>query len=318
MKSNYLHTIILVFLVLNVGQLFAQNKTLTEENNQAFQTSFFEALKQKAIKNYPKAIESLEKCYQIDTSNTAVQFELSKNYFLLKKYYESEIFIKKALYKKPSNIYLLQQEVAIFKANQNFDKAIKIQKKIVKLQPSLSNDLVLLYILNKNFDEANKLIIEIENKALSNPKTKGLERYLKSKTQPLTLKQNTDKPEGNITSLNSLINNYKQTKNYKTLVIIINSYIKNNQNEALFSITKSELDLFPTQPFLYYANGLALTNLKKYNEAITVLLIGIDFVIDNPPLKVKFYDMLVTSYTAINQPKEAQKYKQKAMVLRKE
>lgn len=318
MKSNYLHTIILIFLALNIGELFAQNGTLSEENNLVFQTNFFEALKQKAIKNYPKAIENLEKCYQIDSSNTAVQFEFSKNYFLLKKYYESEIFIKKALYKKPENIYLLKQEVAIYKATQNFNKAIEVQKQIVKIQPSLNNDLVLLYILNKNFDEAKKLIIDIENKALSNPKTKGLEQYLKSRSESLTLKQNTDKIEGENSSLSSLLSDYNKTKNYKTLVKIINSYIKNNQNEALSSLTKSELDLFPTQPFLYYANGLALTNLKKYKDAVAVLIIGIDFVIDNPPLKIKFYDMLATCYTAINQPKEAQKYKQKATVLRKE
>jgi len=318
MKSNYIHTSILIFLVLNFGGLFAQNRMMTEENNLAFQTSFFEALKQKAIKNYPKAIENLEKCYQIDSTSTAVQFELSKNYFLLKKYFESEIFINKALYKKPANIYLLKQKVTIFKANQNFEKAIKTQKIIIEIKPNLSNDLVLLYILNKNFDKAKNLITDIEKKALSNSKTKGLERYLKSKSQSLVSKQNTGQIEVNNSSLSNLIHNYNQTKNYKTLVKIINSYIKNEQYNSLYSITKSELDLFPTQPFLYYANGLALTNLKKYNEGIAVLIIGIDFVIDNSPLKIQFCDVLATCYTAINQPKEALKYKQKASVLRKE
>jgi tetratricopeptide (TPR) repeat protein len=102
------------------------------------------------------------------------------------------------------------------------------------------------------------------------------------------------------------------------LVKIINNYIKNNQNDTLYSLTESELDLFPTQPFLYYANGLALTNLKKYNEAVAVLTIGMDFVIDNSSLRIKFYNELVKSYTALNKPKEALKYKQKVSILRKE
>ena len=76
--------------------------------------------------------------------------------------------------------------------------------------------------------------------------------------------------------------------------------------------------MFPTQPFLYYTNGLALTNLKKYNDAIVILEIGIDFVVDNSPLKSQFYNLLVTCYTAINKPKKALKYKQKALNLRKE
>ena len=317
MKSNYLHTIILVFLVLNIGSLFAQNTILNEKNNVTFQTSFFEALKQKAIKNYPKAIENLEKCYQIDSSNAAVKFELSKNYFLLKKYFESEIFINKALYKKPENIYLLKQKVAILRATHNFDKAIKIQNKIIIMQPNLSNDLVLLYILNKDFDNAKKLIVEIEDKALANSKTKGLENYLKSKRSSIISKNNIDNKEEN-SDLGSLLKNYNKTKNYSVLIKIINHYIKNNQNEALYSLTKSELDLFPTQPYLYYVNGLALIHLKKYNEAVAVLIIGIDFVIDNATLKNKFYNALITCYSAKNQPKEALKYKQKAALLRKE
>lgn len=313
MKSNYLVTCILFLLGINIGGLFAQNTTLTEENNLKFQTSFFEALKQKAIKNYPKAIENLENCYQIDSSNTAVQFELAKNYFFLKRNYEAEVFINKALYKKPNNIYLLQQKVAIFKTNQNFKEAIKIQQKIIKIQPNLSNDLVLLYILNHNYDKAKKLIIKIENQALANNKTIGLSQYLKSKTQP------NKKNKVEVTSEdNNLIVNYNQTKNYKTLVKIIKRYIKEERFNGLNSLTKSELDLFPTQPFLYYADGLALTNLKKYNDAITILEIGIDFVIDNPPLKSQFYNLLVTCYTAINKLKEALKYKQKALNLRKE
>jgi tetratricopeptide (TPR) repeat protein len=317
MKSNFLYITILVFLGLNFGELFAQNIVLSEEDNAAFQTSFFEALKQKAIKNYPKAIENLEKCYQIDSSNTAVQFELSKNYFLLKKTYESKIFINKALYKKPKNINLLKQKVAILRATQNFEEAIKIQKKIVKMQPNLSNDLVLLYILNKNFKKAKKLIVDIENKALANSKTKGLEQYLKSKTNSI-ISETPKENKGENLALGDLLKNYNKTKNYKTLVKIIQGYIKNNQNEALYSLTKSELDLFPTQPYLYYANGLALTNLKKYKEAVAVLLIGIDFVIDNTTLKIEFYNKLATCYTELNQPKEALKYKQKASVLRKE
>ena len=59
------------------------------------------------INLFGKAIGSLEKCNQLDSENVAVDFELSKNYLLLKKYFEAEIFIDKALEKEPNNKYLI-------------------------------------------------------------------------------------------------------------------------------------------------------------------------------------------------------------------
>jgi tetratricopeptide (TPR) repeat protein len=318
MKSYYKYTNLLLFLGLNIGYIFAQNTLLIEENNLAFQNNFFEALKQKAIKNYSRAIEKLENCYQLDSSNTAVQFELAKNYFLLKRNFEAIVFINKALYKKPNNIYLLQQKVAIFKAEQNFKEAIKIQQKIIKIQPNLSNDLVQLYILNHNYDKAKKLIIDIENKALSNLNTKKLAQYLKSKSQ---LKINNKKQVDDaheFVNIETEIAQYNKTKKYNALLNIINSYIQKKQFSKLEKITKSELDLFPSQPYLYYANGLALTKLKKYNNAVEILLLGIDFVMDDALIKTKFYKLLATCYAAMNQTKEAIKYKQKATILRKQ
>jgi len=316
MKSNFfIHTILLYF-VFNTGILFAQKLGITEENNIEFQTNFFDALKQKVIANYTKAIESLEKCYQIDSTNVAVDFELSKNYFMLKKYAEAEIFINKALYKKPLNSYLLQQKVAIYKAMQNFEKAIKIQEQIVELKPNLSNDLVLLYIQNKEFKKAEKLINNINKNALSNYKTKGLQQYLISRNKIISNKKPTVSIEANKNTIIDLISDFNKNKEYKLLVKIINFYVKNKQFTNLVTITKQGLDYFPTQPVLYYNNGLALNKTKKYSEAVAVLTIGIDFVIDNPSLQIKFYNELAKSYAGLNQPKNAQKFKQKAVLLK--
>ena len=122
MKNKKLHTYLLVGIILISTFSYAQKINSVEENNLKFQTHFFEALKQKAIKNYSKAIESLEKCYEIDSLNLAVEFELSKNKLLLKNYFEAELFINKALIKEPNNSYLLRHKVAIFSAQRNFKK----------------------------------------------------------------------------------------------------------------------------------------------------------------------------------------------------
>ena len=104
MKSNYLYIFFFAGILLFSKVSYAQELTLqeiisgkkdvsNEEKNLEFQTHFFEALKQKAISNYSKAIESLEQCYLIDSTSLAVEFELSKNYLALKNYFEAEIFI---------------------------------------------------------------------------------------------------------------------------------------------------------------------------------------------------------------------------------
>ena len=91
---------------------------------------------------------------------------------------------------------------------------------------------------------------------------------------------------------------------------------ENELYEMLFSDSKSGLEVYPSQPFLYHMNGWALNKLAKYNEAIAVLTIGIDFVIENIALEADFYEQLSMSYEGLNNKTEALKYKQKAEKLR--
>ncbi len=59
-------------------------------------------------------------------------------------------------------------------------------------------------------------------------------------------------------------------------------------------ITESEdaLTTFPDQPFVYYYNGLANIQKKKYADAIKTLDAGVKLVVDDTILQVNFYSML--------------------------
>ena len=57
-----------------------------EENTDAFQENFYEALKQKGIENYDKAVQYLMECKKLDPANATVDFELGKCYLALKNY----------------------------------------------------------------------------------------------------------------------------------------------------------------------------------------------------------------------------------------
>lgn len=318
MRFKKLQILSLVGIIVISSFSRAQTINIQEENNLKFQTYFFEALKQKAINNYSKAIESLEKCYEIDSLNMAIHFELSKNKLMLKNYFEAELFINKALVTEPDNIYLLQQKVAIFQEQQNFNNAIETQKKIIQIKPNTTDKLVLLYIQNSEFNNAEKLIIEIKKNALSTQRIKGFKRYLKSRKKLANTLNFSKKVAIENTDIESLRKRYNQKKEYKIVQEILKKEAQNKLFEALFNDSKNALELFPAQPYLYKMNGLALNKLGKYSEAIDVLTLGIDFVIDNMPVEADFYEQLSISYQGINKKKEALNYKQKAEKLREE
>lgn len=293
----------------------AQNSPITEENNLKFQNYFFEALKQKAIKNYGKAIENLEKCYQIDTASVAVEFELSKNYLLQENYMVATLFIDKALKRQPNNVHLLKHKVLVYKNQGNYTKAILYQKNVVKLQPVLNDELVVLYFQNEDYDAAEKLIAEIEKNALSTSKTNNYKRYLaeKKSKKAIALVQNIATENNSIAQLK---NEFNTGKSFTILKELLNKEANENLFDLLYTDSLAALEFFPAQPFIYFMNGLALNKLGKYLDAVSVLTIGIDFVIDNAEVEANFNEELANAFEGLKNIKEAQKYRDKAKELR--
>ena len=296
---------------------YAQEPTVNikEEKNLEFQTYFFEALKQTAIKNYGKAIEQLEKCNQLDSSNVAVNFEFSKNYLLLKNYFEAGIFIENALGKEPQNIYLLSHKVAVYKAQQMFDLAIEVQKELVKMKPIYNDELVLLYIQNQNFAEAKNLIKKIEENGLKTTKINGYKDYLLKLAE---ISKVEIQPENDLTNndIETLKISFNKSQDYNVLNEILVRELNSQMFDLLYVDSKDGLELFPAQPFLYKMNAIALNKLEKYNEAIIVLTIGIDFVIDDNEMEADFYEQFSIAYEKLGNKSEALKYKQKEIELR--
>ena len=299
------------------GIFYAQNINIAEENSLKFQTHFFEALKQKAIKNYRKAIESLERCYEIDAENVAVFFEFSKNHLELNNYFEAELFIDRALQQEPENRYLLQHKVTVLKAQRNFGKAIEVQKKILEIQPKESEEMVFLYIQNQNFDLAEALIAKMEENAMATLRLKSFKTFLESRK---AAQQFINKPVNAVIEnkdIETLKKSYSENKDFKIVQEILIQEEKEALFEQVYANSKEALELFPEQPFLYKMNGLALNKLGKYNEAIAVLSIGIDFVIDNSAMEADFYEQLSLSHEKLGNKSEAIKYKQRSAALRK-
>jgi len=80
-----------------------------------FKQSFMEAIQQRAIENYNKALESLNACEKIYPQNVAMLYEKAKNYFSLEKYQEALQYCEKIGSVEPQNIWnqKLKKEIYI-------------------------------------------------------------------------------------------------------------------------------------------------------------------------------------------------------------
>ena len=79
---------------------------------------------------------------------------------------------------------------------------------------------------------------------------------------------------------------------------------------------KAALDLYPSQPLLYYSYGVALKELGKLDEATQQLETGADYVIDDTLLEARFYEQLGDAYSKLGNTKNARRYIDQALKLR--
>lgn len=296
----------------------SREELLIEQENINFQTFFFEALQQKAIENYDKAIFALEACNNIDKKNTAVLFELSKNYVFLLKYTEAEYYILQGLEIEPTNLFMLEHLKEI-KAKQNdFSGAILIQKRIIAQKPELEYELILLQIKSGNINEAIELLKKLTN-------NNNLPAHLIPLKSAL-LEESPSKGESTVTTtipdlpkskLDNLKKDYYLKNDYKSLKLVLERELKIKDYLGLLKDSKEGLDLYPAQPFVYLMNGTALNSIRKYKDAVLILSTGLDFVVDDLEIKADFIDQLGLSYKGMGENKKATEYYNKAVDLRK-
>ena len=78
-------------------------------------------------------------------------------------------------------------------------------------------------------------------------------------------------------------------------------FIQAEQNDfyGMLETSNEALEYFPTNPLFYYFNGASNKWFKNNNEAISVLEMGVQFIIDNDMLLLEFYSSLADLYHSI-------------------
>lgn len=128
-----------------------------------FQTAFFEALKQKGIENYERAITELDKCIAFEPDRPILYFERGKNQVFLKKYDEATEDFKKYLELKPNDEDVLEALYEVHFQQQDYKAAENIVKKLIPFDVQYKEDLARIYTSTKRYDEALDLIDDLDN-----------------------------------------------------------------------------------------------------------------------------------------------------------
>jgi len=327
MTKRVKHILILCFIGVSfIG--FAQQDSLAnvllakknseeiqkEQKNLNFETFFFEALQEKAIGNFDKAITALENCQNIKDSDKAMLFEFGKNYFELEKYPEAEIYTKKALDQDLDNLFIQLLLRDIYNKQNNYKEALALQKKIAIKNENSELELVTLYIKNNQIDNAKQILLDLEKKgALSTNLIPFKESLLEDKAatpEEVTTTKPLEKQ-----SIEELKVGFQAEKSFKILKPLLHKLNINKRYLDLEKSSKEGLELFPAQPFVYLMNATALNYTKQYQKALVVLESGLDYIVDDTLLEANFYEQMSLSYRGLNKNVEASKYYNKSVDL---
>ena len=162
----------IIYQLVIFGMLCVPTITLAqnEPNNDVvtiddgFQDLFYEAIQQRSMENYDKAITALQKGIDIEPDNPIIYFELGKNYLAQKKYKEAYDNFEKVTKFDPKNRWALVGMYDVCYETQDYNKAIGVVEKLIPFKEEYKEDLTSLYMNTQQFDKALDLINELNAK----------------------------------------------------------------------------------------------------------------------------------------------------------
>lgn len=275
----------------------ASAEVFLEEYTDEFQDKFFEALKQKGIENYDRAINLLLECKQLDKANSVIDHELAKAYLADKQFVSAQESAISAVMSEPENLWYLTTLVDILQIQGNPIEAIR--DNIPYANTSLQQNLALIYYQQKDYENALIILKGLKSNAFSTDLSSKIQDAVEAKEQSKEVVKQV--LPVNTANDNPLVE--YQTK--------LEDLMAKEDFGALEQLSAEALENFPVQPFFYYARGLALNKRLKHQEAIMALEMGLEYWLEDEGLLNKMYEELVIAYTALGNAGKANAYQNK-------
>ncbi len=135
-------------------------KTLNPE--QQFQDNFYEALKQKGLENYTKAIDALINCSKLYPERAVVYFQLGDLYYKTKAFSRAESNLQKAILLDENNFWYKEKLYQLYVHNEDYDKAITALKPLLSKHQAFQEELVHLNMSAAHYETALKQIEKLD------------------------------------------------------------------------------------------------------------------------------------------------------------
>ncbi|HKL91590.1 MAG TPA: hypothetical protein VJ880_10445 [Allomuricauda sp.] len=293
---------LLVWMVLGASMVMHYDTYAQEEEESAdvyleeytdeFQENFFEALKQKGIQNYDRAVDLFLKCKQLKPDNSVVDYELAKAYMLDKKYVQAQDYAIEALLSEPTDYWYLDNLLTILDKQGSPVETVK--QRIPYENKKLQQNMAVSLFKMKKYDEASKVLDDLENSQLKSELNRKINDSLQKDKKPeiAPVVQKEESQNDPLAQLKAQMEEFIAAADYRSLL--------DESQEAL--------DSYPLQPYFYYAYGTALNNTGNPNKGIAVLESGLDYLLDNENLKNKIYKQLYQGYSKIGNTQKANEY----------
>lgn len=265
-----------------------------EEYTDEFQESFFEALKQKGIQNYDRAIDLFLECKRLDSSNSVIDYELAKAYFLDKQYIQAQEFAVDALKAKPMDFWYLETLLRVLEKQGTSIDAI--QQQLPFSNNKLQENLAVFYFKKRKYNDALKVLEGLGNSKFATDLTLKINDSIQRVNEKLTTAV---KPEKTVQKEDSPIAQYQSQ---------IEGLLTKGDFKNMEVVSKEALDSYPLQPYFHYAYGTALNRISKSTKAVEVLESALDYLLDDVSLANKIYAELSKAYTAIGNASKANEY----------
>ncbi|MDT0538765.1 hypothetical protein [Croceitalea sp. P059] len=304
-RREILLSLFLVFFTM-ISYSFAQEtpkviqeeesaEVFLEEYTDEFQEAFFEAIKQKGIQNYDRAANLFLECKRLDPELNVINHELAKTHLLDKNYVEAERYAIESIITDETNYWYLDTLIAILEKQSNTIESIK--NTIPYENEGLQKNLALIYYKRRKYNDALSVL-----KGLSKS---DIKEELTLKIQDTLSKA---KPQSTTKTIQPVVVNNDPVKSLK---LNLEQQIQLGQFQIVESRAKEAVELYPLQPYFYYAYGLALHKNNKDSQAIDVLKSSLDYLFDNQKLANRVYQTMSDAYTKTNNFSKANEYLRK-------
>ena len=297
MNIRIKHVIYILGIFIFSQLVFAQEEesaeVFVEDYTDEFQEVFFEALKQKGIDNYDRAINLFLECKRLDSTNNVVDFELANSYLATEQPTIAKQYCIDALNSRPENYWYLYVVVEIMEKQGN--SIVSIKDQIPFENDKLTENLAVIYFRKKKFQESLYILNDMRDSAFK-------------KSLSLKIKDSLDRIK-NINTIEQapLVENTDLTPllKYKSEIAEL---IRKMNYSSLVAKAEEALEEFPSQPYFYYAKGMGLNRSGKYKEATAELETAVDFLIDDNELGNNIYKELADAYTSLGNSSKANMY----------